>query len=297
MQSPFVVQNERLYATWRRKKLLATSTFLSLDSDQLLIEINNANSLSDTDKKHILDQCDTNSMSLYRIKQPSQNNKKSVHSLADQLGLNTLIQNICADDDLLTSITQRNQKKKFIYIPYSNKKLSWHTDGYYNTPDKQVNSMLLHCAHPAQSGGETFLMDHEIAYLLLRDENPQYIEALMQADTMTIPANIIDGKTIRAAQTGPVFSINKLGQLHMRYTARKRNIEWKQSTPILEAVEFLDKLFSSNSEYIVQLTLQAGEGLICRNVLHCRSRFVDGENPQNKRLLYRGRYSDNLSND
>ena len=33
----------------------------------------------------------------------------------------------------------------------------------------------------------------------------------------------------RAAQTGPVFSIDPAsGDLHMRYTARTRSIEWKQ---------------------------------------------------------------------
>ena len=137
-------------------------------------------------------------------------------------------------------------------------------------------------------------MDHEIAYLLLRDENPEYIKALMHDDALTIPDNILDGKVIRAAQSGPVFSINSQGQLHMRYSARKRNIEWKQKTPTLEAVAFLEGLMQSNSRYIIKHSLKAGEGIICRNVLHCRTAFVDSDNPEEKRLLFRGRYYDEL---
>ena len=166
--------------------------------------------------------------------------------------------------------------------------------------------MLLHCARPADEGGESKFMDHEVAYILLRDENPDYIKALMQEDVLTIPANVLDGKVIRAAQTGPVFSLNSQGQLHMRYSARKRNIEWKQDTPTLEAVAFIEKLFednsnpssspgsSSNSKYIIKHTLKAGEGIICRNALHCRTAYVDSDNPEKKRLLFRGRFHDEL---
>ena len=208
--------------------------------------------------------------------------------------MHQLDNNYCADSDRLTSISNTPHEGQHEYIPYSTKRLSWHTDGYYNTPEKQINSMLLHCAKPAKEGGESLLMDHELAYILLRDKNPAYIEGLMQADAMTIPANILNGETIRKAQTGPVLSVNKNGQLHMRYSARKRNIEWKQSSPILEAVEFLDELLSSNSPHIIKYTLQAGEGLICRNVLHRRTSFVDYDDSEKKRLLYRGRYYDCL---
>jgi hypothetical protein len=155
--------------------------------------------------------------------------------------------------------------------------------------------MLLHCKQPAKSGGVSLIMDHEIAYILLRDEYPDFIRAFMEKDAMTIPANILNNKVIREAQTGPIFTTLDNGQLHMRYSARSRNIEWKQSPPILEAVSFLTKLFESDSPYILKHTLQAGEGLICRNILHRRTSFVDYEESDKKRLLYRGRYFDTLN--
>ena len=65
--------------------------------------------------------------------------------------------------------------------------IKWHTDGYYNPPERQVRSFVLHCVHSAAQGGENRLLDHEIAYLMLRDENADFIRALSTADAMTIP--------------------------------------------------------------------------------------------------------------
>jgi hypothetical protein len=128
----------------------------------------------------------------------------------------------------------------------------------------------------------------------LRDVNPEYIKALQHPNAMTIPANVLAGKVIREAQSGPVFSLNSQGQLHMRYSARKRNIEWRQNTPTLEAVEFLENLLASDLDFIIKYALKAGEGIICRNILHCRTSFEDYAMPEKRRLLFRGRYYDEL---
>ena len=48
--------------------------------------------------------------------------------------------------------------------------------------------MGLHCISPARVGGENALMDPEIAYILLREENPDFIRALMHPQAMEIPA-------------------------------------------------------------------------------------------------------------
>jgi hypothetical protein len=64
------------------------------------------------------------------------------------------------------------------FIPYTHKPINWHTDGYYNTLDRRILGMTLHCAQDAEAGGENALLDHEIAYIQLRDANPDYIAAL-----------------------------------------------------------------------------------------------------------------------
>jgi hypothetical protein len=127
-----------------------------------------------------------------------------------------------------------------------------------------------------------------MAYIYLRDLDPDFIGILSQPDVMTIPANEEDGKIIRAEQAGPVFSFDENGYLHMRYTARKRNIRWKDSLRVSGAVEALEQMFSGGSDWIMRGTLSAGEGLICNNVLHNRRGFED--DAQSPRLLYRLRY-------
>jgi hypothetical protein len=58
-----------------------------------------------------------------------------------------------------------------------------------------------------------------------------------------------------------------------------------------EALEYLKSILHTPSEWHFHGKLEAGQGLICNNVLHTRSGFSDGENP---RLIYRARYYDHI---
>ena len=146
----------------------------------------------------------------------------------------------------------------------------------------------MHCVSAAASGGENALLDHEIAYIHLRDSNPDYIRALMAANVMTIPPNNENGEQLRPARSGPVFSVLEDGSLHMRYTARTRSIEWSPDPVTLAAVKALEDFLDSSSPYIYRATLQPGQGLISNNVLHDRSGFDD--DAAHTRQLYRLRY-------
>ena len=147
------------------------------------------------------------------------------------------------------------------FIPYSNKPIKWHTDGYYNTPERQIRGMHLHCVQSSAEGGENALLDHEIAYLLMRDENPDFIRALMQPDAMTIPARVEEDGVARPDAVGPVFSVHpESGDLHMRYTARTRSIAWKQDDLTLAAVAFLEKLLASDLPLYLPWPPGAGDG-------------------------------------
>ena len=180
------------------------------------------------------------------------------------------------------------------YIPYTDRAIKWHTDGYYNPSDRQVRSFVLHCVHSAAQGGGNRLMDHEIAYLMLRDENPDFIRALSAPDAMTIPERTDEYGVARAAQTGPVFSIDPAnGRLHMRYTARTRSIVWKQDAATLAAVASLEKLLASELPHIHRTQMEPGMGLLCNNVLHDRAAFKDDQD--NPRLLYRARYHERIA--
>ncbi|HPE81977.1 MAG TPA: TauD/TfdA family dioxygenase, partial [Gammaproteobacteria bacterium] len=213
-------------------------------------------------------------------------------SCGRRFGLEHLDHNRGAEADAVTALTVQDDALHTPYIPYSNKPIHWHTDGYYNRLDLQDHALLLHCVRPALQGGENALLDHEIAYLLMRDANPEYVRALMQEDAMLIPKNVVDGEELRPDRVGPVFMIAADGHLHMRYTMRKRHVVWKDDPLVSEAIGWLEALLNGASPYILRGTLQAGWGLISNNVLHDRSGFED--DPARKRLLYRARYYDRI---
>lgn len=232
-------------------------------------------------------------LAFYRLPNQQNTSKATVHQLANVCGLNHISHNLCADADSLTSIQVAHNTGQNEYIPYTSRPLSWHTDGYYNTADEQIHGMLMHCVQPAAEGGVNWFMDHEIAYILLREADPAYVAAMMHPQALTIPANIQNGEIIRPTQTGPVFSITAGGHLHMRYSARQRNVQWRDDATTKKAEQFLLDLWEQNSKYKLRYTLQAGEGVICNNVLHCRTVFSD--QPGRERLLYRGRYLNRVS--
>lgn len=291
MTSPFDLNSIETYKKWRQNKLASYPFELA----KQFIAIKQPEQPSDNEVEQIKKACSQFNMAFYRFDQQTENDKKCVHQLGKSVGLHRLDNNLCADDDYLTSLKVTKHKGQHDYIPYTNKRLSWHTDGYYNKPDEQINGMLLHCSTPAMQGGESLLLDHEILYILLRDKNPDWIKALMQPNVMTIPPNILDGKEIRPARSGAVFSVKSDGKLHMRYSARLRNIEWAEDDDTQEAISFMQALWKDEtSPYILRYTLQMGEGVICNNVLHRRTNFEDSDEQGKQRLLYRGRYYDGV---
>lgn len=289
--NPFDLKDVASYTRWRERRL----QYRAARPADLLVPVANPAHLSRSELEAITACCRHNNLALYETRATV--GKEDLLALGHQLGLQRIDGNLCADKDNISALQVSDQGRKPGYIPYTNKPLSWHTDGYYNTPDRQIRAFVLHCVAPAVSGGESCLMDHELAYILLRDENPAWIEALMAPDAMTIPPNVENGVEIRGAETGPVFSFHEASQsLHMRYSARTRNIAWKADTATAEAVEFLRLLWEQESPYIYRHKLRAGQGVISNNVLHCRTGFADDSGSGPTRLLYRARYYDRVQN-
>ena len=291
MPSPFNPVDDWTYQAWREWKLDG----YPVGARQLTVGIENPFQLSLLERQALLDRCRKANAAIYRIVTGDIADKELVAVLGRQLGLVRLDRNLRADEDRITSLRVVPESGGAHYIPYTNRPLNWHTDGYYNTAEEQVRGVVLHCVSDAAQGGENVYLDHEIAYLLLRDENPDYVVALMQPDAMTIPANAERGVEIRPAQSGPVFSIEpSTGSLHMRYTSRTRSIIWKDDHMTRMAVGFLGELLGSDSPYLFRHRLGPGEGIICNNILHRREAFVDDLETDRTRLLYRARYHDRI---
>lgn len=287
MSNPFDLAQPDAYKAWREQKLEQAIT----RSADLIVEINDPCKLTAAERSALLLRCNKSNMAIYAAHTPI--DEAGLQSLGLQFGLKHLDANWLAGEAGITRITvSNNDGQRQTYIPYTDRAIKWHTDGYYNPVDRRIRAMVLHCASAAGQGGINRIMDHEIAYLMLRDANPDYIRALSHNDAMTIPARTDEQGIARAAQAGPVFFTE--GQtLHMRYTARTRSIEWKQDEATLAAVAALEELLASSIPHIHTVKLEPGMGLLCNNVLHDRSAFTD--DPKHPRLLYRARYLDRLS--
>ena len=289
MGSPFDLDNEKAYQAWRENKL---ENYPEKVAD-LIVEIKNPAALSSAEFEAIQTLLVKTNMAVFAGNTGDNPDKAIPAKLGEQFGLTELDDNMGADDGV-TSLKVVSGQWRGGYIPYTDKPIHWHTDGYYNAVDHQIRGLLLHCIAPAAKGGENALLDHEMAYIHLRDNSPDYIRVLMSNDVMTIPANSVDGKEIRPDRVGPVFSVMPDGNLHMRYTARTRSINWKKDAVTQAAVKSLGEFLNSDSPYIYRATLQSGQGLISNNVLHDRAGFEDNESV--KRLLYRLRYYQRIVN-
>lgn len=289
MSNPFDLTDARAYQQWRAHKLADYPT----DVAALIVEVRDPYALTQNERAALVSLCAKTNLVIYKTGCGDDPEKAIPQAIARQLGLVRLDHNLLADEDGLTTLSVAGSGVRRDYIPYTNHALKWHTDGYYNQPEERITAFQLHCVRPSARGGENALLDHEIAYVRLRDQNPEYIAAFMQDDAMTIPAREDDNGIARTAQRGPVFSTNPDGSLHMRYTARKRSIEWKNTPTTLAAVKFLEDLLAAASPYVFKTRLAAGMGLICNNVLHDRTAFEDSD--ESVRLIYRARYYDRVS--
>lgn len=295
---PFDLQSTAAFESWADKKLLDFEAFKA----DPVVEIANHEAISESEFSELQTRIRQSNMALYAWQTPCPDeslSKQGVVGLGARFGLQRLDSNLHADADSLTSLKVCPDGDKARYIPYTSRPISWHCDGYYNAYEKRIRAMVLHCVRPSFSGGENTLYDPEILYLLLRRENPDHIRALMAPEAMAIPANDGPEGEIRPTTTGPVFTVDEDdGALHMRYSARKRNIIWAEDASTQAAVAATDALLKPGSPYILRHRMEAGQGLICNNVLHTRTGFEDsteGATSEDQgRLMLRGRYFDRI---
>lgn len=288
---PFALDDDRTYRSWRERKLARYPRRV----EDLMVEVHDPCNLGAREAEELRRVCAIANMAIYASPLAGVADKNLPRRLGAQLGLEHPVANPLADDDGISSLAVMPGKMARGYIPYSNQRLLWHTDGYYNEMADSVRAFILHCVHPA-GGGVNRLLDHEIAYILLRDADPDYVRALSVADAMTIPANTEQGVANRPARSCPVFAVDAAdGGLNMRYTARTRSIAWRSDASTRAALQFLEQLMAGDSPYVFTHRLAGGEGLVCNNVLHDRTAFMLAAEGRPGRLIYRARYRDRVA--
>ena len=194
-------------------------------------------------------------------------NNTNLLKFVESVGMRTYDCNNIESNEISTITPLQNNKIN--YIPYTDKSLNWHTDGYYDK--KSIFSWLLHCVNPATQGGENYLLDHELAlreYVLRNDD----IDNLMAEDALTIPES---KDTSRSEISTYIFSFkNQYKKLHMRFSMRKDNIG--TSPKASSAITKLREIIKNDcAKYSLTYKLEKNEGIITNNILHGREAFKD----------------------
>ena len=300
----FNLGDDDAYQKWRALKLAQWT-------NSPLAQIVEVRDLSQPDEfalNSIAEQCENSNMALYQLQNAAGNAGKSGASESELKDIRIGLKQLCSkvglinaeghrsqDEDGVVAIKVKNDGVGAGYIPYSTKPLSWHTDGYYNDAQHRIRAMVLHCVHDASQGGVNELLDPQVVYMRLRDENPAYIEALMHSQAMTIPENSDERSAYRPESVGPVFFLDEeTGALNMRYSARKRNIVWRDDKDCGKARAMMGDIMA-HDEFVVRHKLKPGQGIISNNILHNRTGFKNSQRQENldivpHRLIYRIRY-------
>jgi len=270
--SPYLLENEAAYQQWRNHKLENRANTRPTQ----VFRLNSNGLLADSQLADVQQHVEAYNFLIFET--PDANfGKQEFLSLNRQFGLQDLDTNLGADADKVTALhVVRESDRRAQYIPYTNRAMNWHTDGYYNPHVRRINAFALFCVNQSVRGGGNYLFDHEMMYLLIRDQSTELLEALMHDDLMRIPANVQDNQVVRAEESGPVFSLQPG--------------VWKNDKCSQRALNLVREILMQG-EAMVEIRLHAGQGIICNNILHGRQAFQDGpEGPA--RLVYRARYHD-----
>ena len=292
--SSFSFEDSAAYAVWREEKLAAYPRRI----EDFVVEVEDLGALSGAEVEAICRLARLANMALYSARSnvaDEQATRRNLIAFGRAFGLVAMEDHRSAEADGIVRIEVVDEGGRLGYIPYTDRPINWHTDGYYNFhgPERSVRAMLLHCMRPAGKGGVNRLLDPEIAYIRLRDSDPRLVEALIHPEAMTIPESVEANGRVRPENVGPVFFVDVRGGLGMRFTARKRNVVWRDDPTTRAAVARLEAVLAEDP-LVIETRMEAGQGLICNNVLHDRTGFEPSAEAGRGRLLFRIRYADRI---
>ena len=252
------------FIEWSAKKDLNIPSNIN----DLKVSISDINHVSKTEISQIKQKLTKFNCCIYASGTDLDDNSK-IMRFAQSLGMRTYdSHNI--DDSAISTISADKNENNMRYIPYTNKGLNWHTDGYYDS--KPIFSWLLHCIEPALSGGENFLLDHELAireYILKYDD----IIYLTNNETFSIPTDEVAKREITSNYVCDMN--NEYKKLHMNFSMRKENIIVNKNSE--SAMSKLIKIIKEDcKKYHLTYKLSKSEGIVSNNILHGRNAFKDG---------------------
>lgn len=271
------------YLKWRDEKLAAYPRTVG----ELVVELGDMTAPTPAEKRQILETVERANMCIYTAGTATLE-MDSLLALGRQLGVSRTDKSARhAQADELTDSGILNRA-----VPFSTRHCNWHTDATYYGSDNPIQALFLLCKRPAVEGGGNKVLDHEILYIHLREQNPGALEVLMNRDCFNY-RHPVTGE-IDPRRGGKVFWTNADGHLCHRFSFRKRDMAWSAERDTAAAREALESMITEGPAQIIEGRLESGMGLISNNVLHTRERLVDSDDATQKRLLFRTRFHDRV---
>ena len=130
---PFDLENESAYRQWRALKLRSYPARV----EELVVEVGDPRALTGAEREAILQRSRKANMAIYAGK-VREADRDIPRMLGRQIGLQRLDSNWLADDDGITQLVVSGTGARQSYIPYTDRPIKWHTDGYYNPPTRRI---------------------------------------------------------------------------------------------------------------------------------------------------------------
>ena len=149
MGTPFDLGQDTAYRIWRDAKRASHPR----KAADLVVDVADPRALTHTESEALLQRVATASMAIYRSPVLDQD-KRIPLALAGQLGLHRLDGNWLADEDGISPIAVAPAGgDRPAFIPYTNRPIKWHTDGYYHPGSRRISTPPpTPRSHPTRSG-------------------------------------------------------------------------------------------------------------------------------------------------
>ena len=146
------------------------------------MEIQEPAHLSQAELSALHERVEAMNFALYRTAGEAALSHGALKHLCRQAGLGRLVANLFSESSGVSEIrVATHGARRGEYIPYGNRALNWHTDGYYQPPAQPIDGFAMHTVRAAAAGGQNCFLDPEILYLLLRERDAGLAACLFDA--------------------------------------------------------------------------------------------------------------------
>lgn len=287
------LEDDASYRAWRATKLNRAANCLSLPP----VAVSDLSNPRESERRELISRCRQNNFALYTSPPLGSDStqRRALRRFAAAFDLRIAEAHRSGGDQGIVALRVSDASSQRGYIPYSTRAMNWHTDGYYNAPENRISGFVLHCFAQGADGGTNDILDPEILYIRLRDQNPDWLAALMHPAAMSIPENTEADGTLRPVATGPVFYRDPgTGRMQMRYSARTRSINWRDDPTTRKAEAWLRDTLTAGDPLALRVRLLPGMGLLNNNVLHNRTHFRNGPDATQTRVIFRVRFHNRI---